>query len=69
VDLIVELNGKLFPIEIKAKSNPTRKDTKGFASFRACFPHERIQQGLVICSIEKPQQLSEDAVAIPWWII
>ena len=69
VDLVVELNGRLFPIEIKAKSNPTRKDTKGFASFRACFPHERIQQGLVICSIEKPQQLSEDAVAIPWWII
>ena len=69
VDLVVELNGRLFPIEIKAKSNPTRKDTKGFASFRACFPHEQIQQGLVICSIEKPQQLSEDAVAIPWWII
>jgi predicted AAA+ superfamily ATPase len=69
VDLVVELNGRLFPIEIKAKSNPTRKDTKGFASFRACFPHERIEQGLVICSIEKPQQLSEDAVAIPWWII
>ncbi len=53
VDLVVELNGRLFPIEIKAKSNPTRKDTKGFASFRACFPHEQIQQGLVICSIAK----------------
>jgi predicted AAA+ superfamily ATPase len=68
VDLVVELNGRLFPIEIKAKSNPTRKDSRGVASFRACFPHERIQQGLVICSTEKPQQLSEDAVAIPWWI-
>jgi predicted AAA+ superfamily ATPase len=69
VDLVVELNGRLFPIEIKAKSNPARKDTRGFASFRACFPHEQIQQGLVICSVEKPQRLSEDAVAIPWWII
>ncbi len=69
VDLIVELNGRLFPIEIKAKSNPTRKDTRGFASFRACFPHEQIHQGLIICSIEKPQQISNDAVAIPWWII
>jgi hypothetical protein len=53
VDLVVELNGRLFPIEIKAKSNPTRKDARGFVSFRACFPHERIQQGLVICSIVK----------------
>jgi len=29
VDLILELNGVLYPIEIKAKSNPNRRDKSG----------------------------------------
>ncbi|MEA3347798.1 MAG: ATP-binding protein [Pseudomonadota bacterium] len=69
VDLVLELNGKLYPIEIKAKSNPTRKDVRGFASFRECFPKEKIHDGLLICAIEQPQKLSENVVAIPWWLI
>jgi len=69
VDLIMELNGLLFPIEIKAKSNPSRKDIKGFASFKKCFPHEKCHTNLLICSIETPQMISEDVFAIPWWMI
>jgi uncharacterized protein len=67
VDLIIELNGKLYPIEIKAKSNPVKRDIRGFAAFRDCFPKENIHKGLVICAIPTAQQLSNDAVAIPWW--
>jgi len=69
VDLILEMNGVLYPIEIKAKSNPNRKDVRGFAAFKDCFPKENIHQGLLICSIEQPRQLSEDVVAIPWWLL
>jgi predicted AAA+ superfamily ATPase len=69
VDLILELNGVLHPIEIKAKSNPNRMDVRGFAAFRDCFPQETIGPGLLVCSIEEPRRLSEDAVAIPWWIL
>lgn len=69
VDIILEMNGKLFPIEIKATSKPTRHDAAGFASLRACFPSESIHKGLVICAVENPRHLSEDALAVPWWIL
>ncbi len=66
VDLILEINGTLFPIEIKAKSNPNRKDVRGFAALRDCFPNERIHDGLLICSVEEPCRLSENVLAVPW---
>ncbi len=69
VDLILELNGQLFPIEIKAKSNPSRKDIRGFSAFRTCFPKENIHKGLVICATPSILELSDDAVAVPWWYL
>ncbi|MCD6534686.1 MAG: ATP-binding protein [Deltaproteobacteria bacterium] len=69
VDLVLELNGKLYPIEIKAKSNPNRKDVRGFAAFSECFPKENIHDGLLICAIEQPRRLSDNVVAVPWWMI
>ena len=69
VDLVLELNGKLYPIEIKAKSNPNRKDVRGFAAFRECFPKEEFHDGLLICAIEQPRRLSDNVVAVPWWVL
>ena len=69
VDLILELNGILYPIEIKAKSNPNRRDIRGFAAFRDCFPKENIHPGLVICAIPSIQKLSYEALAVPWWFL
>ena len=69
VDLILELNGILYPIEIKSKSNPSRKDIRGFAAFRDCFPKENIHQGLVLCATPSLQKISEDALAAPWWCL
>ncbi|MBU0965463.1 MAG: ATP-binding protein [Proteobacteria bacterium] len=69
VDLVLEMNGILYPIEIKTKSNPNLKDVRGFAAFRECFPKEKIHDGLLICSIEQPRRLADNVVAVPWWII
>ncbi len=69
VDIILEMDGMLFPIEIKTKSNPNRKDTRGFTVLKECFPKERIHKGLLICSIAQPTWLSEDVLALPWWMI
>lgn len=69
VDLIMELNGTLFPIEIKMKSNPSPRDAKGFRSFKSCFPNERCHTGLMICSVESPRMITKDVFAVPWWII
>lgn len=69
VDLIVEWNGVLFPIEVKLASNPTKKDTTGIAAFRKAHPSLEIAPGLVVCSCEKPYPITKDVWAIPWdWI-
>ncbi len=69
VDLILEIDGVVYPVEIKSKSNPSRRDARGFAAFRDCFPNENIATGLLICSIEQPRRIADDVVAIPWWLL
>jgi predicted AAA+ superfamily ATPase len=69
VDLILEQNGTLYPMEIKAKSNPTRNDGRGISAFRECFPSERMAPGLIICAVESPQRLADNLFAIPWWML
>ncbi len=66
VDLILEWNGKFYPIEIKAKSLASRFDTSGILAFRKEYPKLSIQPGLVICPTEGFQQISHHDYALPW---
>lgn len=66
VDLLLERDGVLYPIEIKAKSRPTRRDTRGLTAFCAAHPGATIAPGLVVAPMERPQRLSQQAWAIPW---
>ncbi len=66
VDLIIERDGLFYPIEIKLKSNPSRKDTTGISSFRKTYPRLKIEKGLVMCPSERIIQLSESDYAVPW---
>jgi predicted AAA+ superfamily ATPase len=68
-DLIIERDGVYFPIEIKAKTKPSRSDTSGLAAFRKTYPKLAIAKGLVICLAETSYPLSEQDNAIPWNII
>jgi len=65
VDLILERDAVFYPIEIKAKSNPSQ-DTTGISSFRKTYPHLRIEKGLVLCPADKVFQLSDLDYAVPW---
>lgn len=66
VDLILELNGRLFPVEIKSKAHPSKKDAGGIKSFRQAFPNEDIADGLLVCAAAQPYRISDDVLAIPW---
>ncbi len=66
VDLILEMNGRLFPVEIKSKAHPSRKDAGGIKSFRQAFPDENIGDGLLVCAAEQSYRISEDIFALPW---
>lgn len=66
VDLILEMDGILFPIEIKLTSNPARRDTVGITAFRKTYPNQKIAPGLVICPCEKFMKISDQDYALPW---
>lgn len=69
VDLILELNGYYYPIEIKLNSHPNGNDAKGIASFRKTFPRLKIAPGQIVCNTSEPYPLNENDWAIPYWIL
>ena len=67
VDLLLECNGMVFPLEIKITTHPTKKDTKGITSFNETFPSENIGTAIVACNTPTPYKLADDIWAVPWW--
>jgi uncharacterized protein len=66
VDLVLEYNGALYPVEIKSTTKPSRRDTTGMTAFRRTYPGARVQPGLVLAPIERTTRLSERDWAVPW---
>lgn len=67
VDLLLEYNGKVYPLEIKITTHPTKKDSKGITSFKETFPSENIGTAIVACNTPTPYKLADDVWAVPWW--
>ena len=67
IDIVLEENGILHPLEIKKGSNPEKK---GISSFRLLEKSSlEIGEGGIICMIEKPYPLDENNNYIPCNII
>jgi hypothetical protein len=66
VDLLLERDGRFYPIEIKLSTKPTKGDTRGITAFRETYPNLDIAAGLVLCPIEQPRRLNETDYAFPW---
>lgn len=66
VDLILERDGRFFPIEIKLTTKPSKGDTRGITAFRQTYPQLPCQTGLVICPCQKPMRLSQRDICLPW---
>lgn len=69
VDLLLERDGMLYPIEVKMGSRLSRKDTRGIQSLRTNYPATQIAPGLVIGPVERFESLSESDFAAPWDMI
>ncbi|MDR3274937.1 MAG: ATP-binding protein [Endomicrobium sp.] len=63
IDLIIEKNNKLYPIEIKRTANPNVKDIKNFSILKS-FKKE-IGIGAVICLTDSPLAIAENTTAMP----
>lgn len=71
VDLILERDGRFFPLEIKMTAQPSRRDTRGFEAFRKTYPGLNIAPGLLITpgqSAQKQalQKISAEDYALSW---
>lgn len=66
VDLILEKNGKVYPIEIKCKSNLSKADLNGLKAFRATYEHLDVMPGIIIYAGSEIFKLDEHTTALPW---
>ena len=66
VDVVLERDGRLYPIEVKLSTKPSKADARGLAALREAFPRRRIAPGLVICPVERLERLSDRDYALPW---
>lgn len=66
VDFLLEYNGVYHPMEVKAKSNPDRRDTMSITAFRKKYPDLPVGKGLVLAPAERMIQLSEQDYCLPW---
>lgn len=69
VDIILEWNGKFYPIEVKANSHPSKVDARGILSFRDSYPSLPIQKGLILAPSEKIYSVTPDILVMPWDIV
>ncbi|MGN0343206.1 MAG: ATP-binding protein [Roseburia sp.] len=68
IDLIIEQDGILYPIEIKQNSNVTADMTSAFRVLDE-IPEKKRGMGAVICMCPMPGALRENVLQIPYWYI
>lgn len=64
IDLIIEKDNILYPIEIKITASPTKDMVKAFSQLKK-FEDKSIGLGAIICQYENMIYVKEDVVAIP----
>jgi len=66
VDLIVRIDNKLHPIEIKRTATPTLKLIEPIDKFKRLAGKDAADQGLLVCRVKKKTVLPNNNVAMPW---
>ncbi len=66
VDLVLQWDDKLYPIEVKCKSNVGKADLSGMRAFRETYEGQQVMSGLVIYAGTECYKIDQDTVALPW---
>jgi predicted AAA+ superfamily ATPase len=66
VDLVIEADGKLLPIEIKATTRPKLIDATNLRLFRSEYG-AKARAGLLLHAGTKSEWIAPDVLAVPWW--
>jgi len=66
VDVVIEADGRLLPIEIKATGRPRLRDAKHLRTFRGEYG-KKSRAGLLLHTGRALEWLAPDVLAAPWW--
>jgi hypothetical protein len=66
VDFVIEVGGKLLPIEVKATSKPRLADCTHLRTFRQEYGR-KARAGLLLHTGRTVEWLTPDVLAVPWW--
>ena len=64
IDIVIDEDGKLYPIEIKMSANPPKTMGKNF-SVLDNIPGKQRQPGIILCQYDKKLYLADDLIALP----
>jgi len=67
IDLVLEYNGTVYPIEIKKTGNPDKNDIRNFDALQKSG--KPVGEGAVICLYDKVMPIGKNNWAIPAWLI
>ena len=68
VDFVIESDGRLLPVEVKATAHPRPRDARGLLAFRDQYG-DASRYGLLLHTGESLRWLSGEVLAAPWWTV
>jgi predicted AAA+ superfamily ATPase len=66
VDLIMQSQGRLIPVEIKLTTTPQPAHLESLRRFRILAGEESCEPGILVCRVAEEQPLPFGITAIPW---
>jgi predicted AAA+ superfamily ATPase len=67
IDIVLEENGTIYPIEIKRKTNPSNSDIAMFNGLRKISAN--VRTGIVICNAPTHLPIGNNAYSMPIWYL
>ena len=65
VDIVMERDGFLYPVEVKCKTTLSAHDARGIRAFRETYG-DIVKRGIVVYAGQECYPVSDVAVAVPW---
>ena len=67
VDIVMERDGFLYPVEVKCKTTLSRHDSRGIRAFRETYGN-KVKRGIIIYAGRECMPVSDVAIAVPWTV-
>ena len=68
VDFVIEADGTLLPIEVKATRQPRPRDTRHLRTFRREYAGGA-RSGLLLHGGDSLEWITPEVLAAPWWMV